>query len=83
MHQEDKLEAPCEVESEKTVEAANNCAESLLVHHFTSWRTAGGVSSANVKGAQCRANLILLPDMTLVNISKNVYIFLILYSSGI
>lgn len=46
-----------------------------------SWRTAGSVSSA--KGAQRRANLILLPDMTLLNISKNVYIFLILYSSGI
>lgn len=41
------------------------------------------VSSANVEGAQCRANLILLPHITLVYISKNVYIFLTLYSSGI
>lgn len=31
-----------------------------------SWRTPGGVSCAEAKGAQCGANLILLPDMTLV-----------------
>lgn len=70
MHQAD------EVKSEKTI-------TTLLVHHSISWRTADSVSSANVEGAQCRANLILLPDMTLVNISKIVYTFLILYSSGI
>lgn len=34
-----------------------------------SWRAADSVSSAKVKGAQCWAKLILLPDITLVNIS--------------
>lgn len=35
-----------------------------------------GSVSANVEGTLHRANLILLPNLTLVNISKNVCIFL-------
>lgn len=74
-------------EGEGSLKSKENVQATITVAQKVTWcitpPPVGRQAACPLEGAQCRANLILLPDTTLVNISKSVYIFLILYSSGI